>query len=118
KKQAEVRARTKLDDFASRLRGHLDVLSLNDKQSTPQIRRVRRAIVLRSILEGIAKPIFRPSGTDEMRASIERKLIDKFLRTWTYTHGVRSIEAVIQASRWIDGAYVLSSLPDDEQLAS
>lgn len=74
--------------------------------------------MLRSILESNAKPIFRPSGTDDKRAAIQRQVIDKFLYEWKYTHGVRSIEAVIQASRWIDGAYVLASLPDAEQLAS
>lgn len=118
KKTRELRAQVKLNDFVSRLRGHLDVLSLSDEKPSSQLQRVRRAILLRSVLEKLAKPILSSSGSVEKRAAIQRQVTDKFLSEWNYEHGVRSVEAVIQASRWIGGAFVMSSLPEEQQLAS
>jgi ATPase family associated with various cellular activities (AAA) len=118
-KEPQQRAQVKLNDFLSRLRGHLDVLDINETGERSSLVKVRRAMLLRSLLEKHAKPILRPgTGGDESNASIQRDVIDRFLYEWKYEHGVRSMESVIQMSRWIDGCFVLASLPTEAQLAS
>jgi hypothetical protein len=119
----EKRKQVKLSDFLSRLRGHLDVQSLNeregDDESERRLIKIKRALFLRSLLMAWAKPILKPAEKpNEMVASIQDEVIDLFLNKWNYKHGVRSMEAVIQTSRWINGEYVLASLPAKTLLAS
>jgi hypothetical protein len=79
---------------------------------------MKRAMLLRSLLEKHAKPILRPGkGRDESIANIRREVIDRFLYEWRYEQGVRSMESVIQMSRWINGWFVLASLPAESQIA-
>lgn len=119
----EKRKQVKLNDFLSRLRGHLDVQSLNEREGDdePEKRliKIKRALFLRSLLMTWAKPILKPAEKpNEMVASIQTEVIDLFLNKWNYKHGVRSMEAIIQTSRWINGEYVLASLPAKALLAS
>ncbi len=120
----EKRKQVKINDFLSRLRGHLDILSINpceeDDESKKRLVKIRRAMLLRMLLMQHAKPILRPavSPAAESEASIQVEVIDYFLHKWDYLHGVRSMEAVIQTSRWIDGQFVLASLPAEALLAS
>jgi hypothetical protein len=117
--QREQRAQVKLNDFLSRLRGHLDVSDINETGERSTLVKVKRAMLLRSLLEIHAKPILRPGkGGEESMASVQREVIDRFLHEWRYEHGVRSMESIIQMSRWIDGWFVLASLPAEAQLAS
>lgn len=119
----EKRKQVKINDFLSRLRGHLDILSINpreeDDKSKKRLVKIRRAMLLRMLLMQHAKPILRPAVSPaESVASIQDEVIDRFLHEWDYRHGVRSMEAVIQTSRWIDGRFVLASLPAETLLAS
>lgn len=119
----DKRKQVKLNDFLSRLRGHLDVQSLNEREGDdePEKRliKIKRALFLRSLLMSWAKPILKPAEKpNEMVASIQPEVIDLFLNKWDYKHGVRSMEAIIQTSRWINGEYVLASLPAKALLAS
>jgi hypothetical protein len=114
--QDDVRA-FKLADFTSRLRGTLDITPINDEKDQ-QARcvtastQLKRAVVLRSMLEEHAKPIFVYSHKDRCSlARIDPTVIDAFLRHREFTNGVRSIEAIIQMSRWIGGEFVPASLP-------
>jgi hypothetical protein len=128
RKEAVALRDAKLTDFVSRLKGFLDVMGLNppdDKQSaqTPEEphktieRKVRRAVVLRSLLVEFAKPIMTPGddGRDDV-ANIEDDVIDAFLNVPKYEHGVRSMESVVRMSRWIDGRLIKASLPALSQL--
>lgn len=113
--------RTKRTDFISRLRGHLDIDDINrnseKKSSDGRVLALRRATILRSLLSEHAKPIMREDENGHgLIANILDPVIDAFLNAITYVHGVRSMEAIIQMSRWIDGQFVPASLPAQDQL--
>ena len=118
------RRRAKLGDFISRLRGYLNVQDINPKLKEGKKEyeeldfplKLRRAVILRSLLERFAKPIFHPERTGSVEvASIDDQVISKLLNAKKYKHGVRSMEAVVQMSRWIEGEFVPASLPADDQ---
>jgi hypothetical protein len=119
----------KVPDFISRLRGCIDVQDLtydiqtaeplSGKQSfelTAVERRaqVRRAVILRQLLKVHMGQIF-----DRDVANVHTAIIDAFLYTPEFTHGVRSMEAIIQMSRVSPKAssYMPSALPHSSQLA-
>lgn len=124
--EAEARA-VKLNDFISRLKGHLNISDINPPRhrgtsfSAPEsedakvLRMVRRAMVLRSLLEQFAKPVMQ-SGPEFALARIRPEVIDAFINVEQYRHGVRSMESVIRMSRWIDGYFLPTSLPARDQL--
>jgi hypothetical protein len=119
----EEAKRVKLPDFVSRLRGHLDVAGVNplkrsDGTTAPidRMLMLRRAILLRSGLERNAKEIFRKTRAGSQFANIHEDLIRAFVHASHYEHGSRSMEAIIQMSRFIDGHYVPTSLPMEELL--
>jgi len=115
---ADVR-RFKLSDFNSRLRGFLDITDISPLESEAELGKmtqVRRAVILRSLLEQHAQPIFVTHADGVRRARIHEKVIDAFLGLRSYTNGVRSMEALIQMSQWIGGEFVPASLPADELL--
>ena len=116
-----TREEVKLDDFIGRLRGYLNIFGINDEnyQLPGPLVKLRRAILLRAQLEKLAEPIFRV-GKEGKVANIQNEVIKAFLETKRYEHGVRSMEAVIQMSRWIgvgtDKQFVVASLPSSSQL--
>ncbi|MEM5344659.1 hypothetical protein V4C56_34155 [Paraburkholderia azotifigens] len=119
----EEAKRAKLPDFVSRLRGHLDVSGVNPPESPDgklapidRMLLLRRAILLRSALERNAKEIFRKTRTGLQFANIHEDLIRAFLYASNDEHGSRSMEAIVQMSRFIDGHYVPTSLPMEELL--
>ena len=93
--------RAKGPDFASRLRGFVNVLGPNRRQaaladaavSDPYLV-VRRAILLRGILERDApQMVDRTSGKQELR--IAPGVLRAFLDIPEFRYGARSIEAII-----------------------
>ena len=117
KKVAELK-RVKHPDFLSRLRGHLNIKGVNPLTNTKIIDpllKLRRAILLRSLLESRAAPIHSAKGKIK-EIKIRDEIIDAFLDTLTYVNGVRSMEAIIQSSTWIDGEFVAASLPALDQI--
>jgi len=112
---AEFRA-AKGPDFVSRLRGYLDIRSINagrDGVVSNELK-TRRAILLRSIIQLRRKNAVRQE-TGEAR--IEKELCRAFLNVGAFKHGVRSMEAIVEMSAVRDGALVKSSLPLDSQLS-
>jgi hypothetical protein len=83
----------KATDFLSRLRGFVDVLGPNPDSLDDRTYPLRRAILLRAILQRNAPQIF---AGDEMR--IDESLLAAFLDVPTYLHGSRSMEAIIEMS--------------------
>lgn len=112
----------KLADFTSRLRGTLDISDVNEKEpgdNVSPMTQLRRAVILRTLLEKFAEPTLEASHEDNSkRARIHEKVIRAFLEQPKFSHGVRSMEAIIQMSRWIDDEFVPASLPSDELLAA
>ena len=116
--ECDAIASSKLEDFTSRLRGYLDVqgLDLGSDPDMTLLKKLRRALVLRSLLEQRAEPIFVKIKDGKAVAQIDRVVVRAFLNHPKYFFGVRSMEAIIQMSRWVDGWFVPASLPSVDQL--
>ena len=81
-------------DFKSRLKGFINILGPNPQEGTyDPYYKIRRAILLNSILRRTAPQIF-SSGFQ-----MEDNLLDAFLETYTYLHGVRSMESIVTMSQ-------------------
>jgi hypothetical protein len=99
-------------DFVSRLKGYVNILGPNPHGPTDPFYVVRRAILLRSMLERNAGHLF-----DHGRLNIDPGVLRAFLETGEFRHGARSMEAIIAMSRLTGRtAYERSSLPPETQL--
>jgi hypothetical protein len=110
----DEKRKAKLPDFVSRLRGFLNVLGPNPQESTARdpFFILRRAILLRSILERNASQIIH-----NKQMHIDLGILRAFLKTRIYKHGVRSMESIVGMSTLAGKkAYERSSLPSEEQL--
>jgi hypothetical protein len=74
---------------------------------------IRRAIILRSTLENKAARII---DKESRVARTDEKLIRAFLQVKEYKHEVRSMEAVVEAATLYDNAFLVASLPPEDQL--
>ncbi len=100
-------------DFVSRLKGFVDVLGPNPQGEDDPYYVIRRAILLRSVLERNAGHLF---AGDRLR--IDPGVLRAFLETTEFRHGARSLEAVVATSSLAGkSAYERSSLPSASQLA-
>jgi hypothetical protein len=100
-------------DFTSRLRGHINVLGINDVPGRFK-HFIRRAIQLRGLLEG--KKFLEEEGKEKGRAKIDDGIIYALLTVDQYRHGVRSMEAIIEMCSPIHGRIEIASLPSSAQL--
>jgi len=131
KKNAIGQKESKGPDFISRLRGYLNILSINDKmgevsprdketsEAKPEAEPVedcrlllRRAILLRSVLEREANEII----DSKKQARIDDGVIKAFLRIGRYQHRMRSMEAIVKMARPDKGWFRVASLPSRDQL--
>jgi hypothetical protein len=81
-------------DFVSRLRGHLDIKTIDsDSEPIEKLLMFRRAILLRGALQRHCKDVINP--IDDV-ARIDEGVVRAFLLIPTYKHGVRSIDAIVQ----------------------
>ncbi|HEY6249320.1 MAG TPA: hypothetical protein VI685_05135, partial [Candidatus Angelobacter sp.] len=110
-----VRKAAKVPDFVSRLMAHLDVLGINRPEASKSEmpgeltrRTVRRATLLRSLLEEFAAPIIEPNEP----ARISHAVIDAFLNDQvTYRNEARSMKAIVRSSLLIGNQFLRASLP-------
>lgn len=99
-------------DFISRLRGYIDIAGIDKKTEHDYLYMIRRAMVLRSILERKAKNIFL-----ESEANIDPSVLNALIKVPAYKHGVRSMEAIIEMSILSNMRHFeRSALPASEQL--
>jgi hypothetical protein len=118
----EFRA-AKVPDFISRLKGYVNVVGPNQEKPTSRERAtsdphfvLRRAILLRSILERDAPQLFHSSDGKQV-LQIDRGVLRAFLKIGRYKHGVRSMEAVVATSLLSEKtSFERSSLPPEAQL--
>ena len=107
----------KVSDFVSRLQGTIDVPG-PDCQSAGARQdpffRLRRAMLLRSLLLRMYPGLRQPDGT----LSIAPAVLRAFLGVTRYKHGARSIEALIKMSALLRGSdvYEMPMLPPDAQI--
>jgi len=92
-------------DFISRLRGTIDVLGPNPKDSDDKNYILRRALLLRSLCER------------NNIASVSPNIIRAMLRVPEYKHGARSMEAILDMSRIDGNTWEPVSLPSRSQLS-
>ncbi|MFG0297958.1 MAG: RyR domain-containing protein [Maioricimonas sp. JB045] len=114
------RKAAKLPDFVSRLRGFLNVLGPNPQSTVAGTGDpyyiVRRAILLRSLLERSVPHLLRPQG-GVRRLQIDRGVLRALLQISRYKHGVRSINAILAMSELAGRqGFQRSSLPAQSQL--
>lgn len=107
-------------DFVSRLKGYMNVLGPNPLDvhypaGDPAFV-IRRAILLRSFLQGAAKSLFKdPEGKGAL--NIDEGVLEAFLHVSQYKHGARSMEAIIAMSTLAGKSlFERSCLPSEAQL--
>ena len=113
----------KLPDFVSRLKGFLNILGPNQYEDNiaqggtkDPYYVIRRAILLRSMIERLAPSILRKEGNKKI-AEIDRGVMRSLLLTKEYRHGARSMEALVTMSQ-LSGktTFERSCLPSETQL--
>ena len=108
-------AAVKGPDFASRLRGHVDIMGTNPAAPDDGTYPVRRAFVLRSIIERDYKQLLSGKAAT---AQIDDGVLNALLTMPAFRHGVRSMEAILAMSSLSRAiAFNRASLPPAEQLA-
>lgn len=83
-------------DFVSRLKGILNIKGPNPVQVTDRRHIIRRAMLLRSLIEHSERGIYH---AETGRVDISRGLLSALLRVSEYRHGSRSIEFILAMSR-------------------
>jgi len=104
----------KKPDFVSRLRAYIDVKGINGDPNSVQdaLYPVRRAFLLHSLLGRIAPHLARDG-----KYRLDSGVVDAFLKTTRYTHGARSMQAILGMSALAGKRkFELSSLPPETML--
>lgn len=101
-------------DFISRLRGYVDILGPNKTNDNfDQLFIVRRAMLLRSLLERKTPHLINKKG----EAQIDNGVLRALLKVPKYKHESRSMEAILEMSRISNARkWEQSHLPSKEQL--
>lgn len=115
-KAAESGHGKKLTDFASRLSGYIDIRGPDPAAKNDHAHVLRRAILLRSMIESRAPSII---DRDTKRASIALGIVNAFLNVGRFNHGARSMEQIIKMSVLGPESvrFTVSDLPERDQLA-
>jgi hypothetical protein len=114
KLREKERKNAKVPDFVSRLKGFLDVMGPNRRGDVDPYFRIRRAVLLRSLLQRHCPLLF--EGKQQV-LQIDPGVLRAFLQTGEYKHGARSLEAVIMMSALAGKKkFERSSLPPEAQL--
>lgn len=104
---------SKATDFLSRLRGHIDVLGPNPRDSADLASILRRALLLRSVIAQRAPHLQHGAGV-----SIDPGVLRAFLEVPRYVHGARSMEAIVEMSALAGRLrFERAALPARHQLA-
>ncbi|KAE8133822.1 hypothetical protein BDV38DRAFT_286443 [Aspergillus pseudotamarii] len=116
RKPAAVAA--KKPDFVSRLRGSVDIWGpnkLSSRDDSDETYTVRRAIILRSLLEknGLVGP-----KVGGRQFKVAEDVLKALLNVSGFHHGTRSLEAIIKMSRITPGEeFTAAGLPSADRLA-
>jgi RyR domain/ATPase family associated with various cellular activities (AAA) len=101
-------------DFVSRLRGFVDILGPNPVAESDTTAVVRRAMLLRSLIERKARRLLDSHGG----ARIDEGVLRALLRVPAYRHGARSMEALLDMSMLAGrSCWEQAALPPAIQLA-
>ena len=101
------------DDFVSRLRGYVNILGPNPSGEGDNFFMIRRAMLLRSLLERKARNLLSADG----RVRIDEGVLRAMIKAPVYKHGVRSMEALIDMSMLAGHkSFEQASLPPAQQM--
>ncbi|MFC1733966.1 hypothetical protein ACFL6I_26995, partial [candidate division KSB1 bacterium] len=114
----EEQRSAKVPDFKSRLRGCINMVGIDRIRNSHGINKqtpirdpqyvIRRAVILRSIIERSRPDVITKDG----HANIDDGLLKALLSVWSFRHGVRSLESIVQLCHLGDpGVLYRSSLP-------
>ena len=117
----------KCRDFIRRLRGYVNILGLNPKKGKTEdgIYLIRRAIILRSLIERKAQFLITPENGSIKAGTIspikfDENLLELLLIDYPdgvrYKHEIRSMEAILDMSMLRHEMWNIASLPSKEQL--
>lgn len=81
-------------DFVSRLRGYVNIMGPNPVDDRDSVYVIRRAMLLRSLLERKARYLF----DSENCARVDEGVLRALLKVPCYKHGARSMEAILDMS--------------------
>ena len=120
----EEKHSAKVPDFKSRLRGYINMVGIDRVTDKPEASTevaatdpqylVRRAVILRSMIERIRPDVIAKDG----QANIDEGLLKALLSVWSFKHGVRSLESIVELCHLGDsGVLHRSSLPPADVLA-
>ncbi|MFQ5866124.1 MAG: ATP-binding protein [bacterium] len=99
-------------DFVSRLRGYVDIKGPNPVDKKDRLYFVRRALMLRFLLEKNAKHLF-----EGKKCRIDPGVLRAMIKISKYKHGVRSMLAIIEMSMLAGRkSFEQAALPSPEQL--
>jgi hypothetical protein len=102
----------KVPDFISRLRGHINICGCNAVGSKDEIFKIRRALLLRSLLNKNAPQLFR-----KKKLRIDQNVLRALFKIDRYYHGNRSMQAIIEMSNLTNiNKFESSALPNENQL--
>jgi hypothetical protein len=105
-------ASVKGPDFASRLRGHVDILGPDPADPADRMHHVRRAFLLRALVAKRAPSLKKGDGVN-----VDEGVLNALLLVRTYRHGVRSMEAVLAMSALAGRTqFERAALPPADQL--
>jgi len=100
-------------DFASRLRGFINIKGVNPVDEEDKTFAIRRAMLLRVLVKSTNRHLFQ-----DKILQIDDGVIRAFLRTNKFEHGIRSLQAIIEMSQLADRKkFEASALPSKAQLA-
>jgi hypothetical protein len=123
KKARQLFPMAKGPDFISRLKGHADIQGPNAQVSAEADPHfvIRRAILLRSLLDRAAPLLFHEGGdgdgTKTRELKIDPGVLRAFLQVGRYRHGARSLEAILNISQLANQrSFQRSRLPAQSQL--
>jgi hypothetical protein len=97
-------------DFISRLRGHINILPINESPGRPK-HFIRRAMQLRSVLG-----MYGHIDDKSKQARIDDAVVYALLTVDRFRHGVRSMEAILAMCAPLYERIEISSLPSRAQL--
>jgi len=102
-------------DFVSRLRGYINIRSIDPPENPDEkYYLIRRSILLRSLIQKAAPNVF---DSQRQRLWIDWGVLQALLRVPSYRHGVRSLQAVLEMSRLSERRkFEAAALPLKEQL--
>lgn len=108
-------------DFVSRLRGHIDILGPNRVDDNDDAYVIRRAILLRSMLEVRLENELQEDllASGDLSPYVESSIVRAMLKVSSFKHGARSMGAILNMSFTIGGTtgkLVGSTLPTLPQL--